>query len=107
RLAAGMVVGRPSRLSTRALASAGRALREAPGFDDTLDSFVWLMPPAPPKTPVTIAWGDRDRLFPRRQAVRAARWSGQRVRLLRGCGHLPMSDDPALVARVLLEGSRS
>ena len=24
---------------------------------------------------------------------------------LRGCGHVPMSDDPDLVARVLLEGS--
>ncbi|MFF0578515.1 alpha/beta fold hydrolase [Streptosporangium saharense] len=105
-LAAGLLVAHPSRLSTRDLSEARQALRRAPGFDDTLDSFVWLMPPAPPKTPITIAWGERDRLFSRRQAVRAARWSGQRVRLLRDCGHLPMNDDPALVARVLLEGSR-
>jgi pimeloyl-ACP methyl ester carboxylesterase len=81
------------------------ALRDAQGFDETLRSFAWLMPPSPPKVPVTIAWGEHDRLLPRRQAVRAARWSGQRVKLLKGCGHVPMSDDPELVARVLLEGS--
>ncbi|MEV8633836.1 alpha/beta fold hydrolase [Streptosporangium sp. NPDC051023] len=105
-ISAGMLVAHPSRLSTEALLASSHAMREAPGFDDTLDSFVWLMPPAPPKAPITIAWGERDRLFPRRQAVRAARWSGQRVKLLRRCGHLPMSDAPELVAEVLLRGSR-
>ncbi|GAA3135405.1 alpha/beta fold hydrolase [Streptosporangium carneum] len=105
-ISVGMLVAHPSRLSTEAVRAGAQALRDAPGFDDTLDSFAWLMPPAPPKTPITIAWGERDRLLPRRQAVRAARWSGQRVRLLRGCGHLPMSDAPELVAEVLLEGSR-
>ncbi|WP_407697301.1 alpha/beta fold hydrolase [Streptomyces kebangsaanensis] len=31
-----------------------------------------------------------------------------RARLIRlpGCGHVPMNDDPALVARVILDGSR-
>ncbi|MEV7005374.1 alpha/beta fold hydrolase [Streptosporangium sp. NPDC051022] len=101
----GLMTAHPSRLPARALLAAGRALRDARGFDDTLDSLAWLLPPAPPKVPITIAWGERDRLLPRRQAVRAGRWSGQRVKLLRGCGHLPMSDDPALVAGVLLEGS--
>jgi pimeloyl-ACP methyl ester carboxylesterase len=105
-VAAGVMVAHPSRISAEALLAATQALGAAPGFDDTLDSFAWMMPPAPPKVPITIAWGDRDRLLPRRQAVRAARWSGQRVKLLTGCGHLPMSDDPELVARVLLEGSR-
>ncbi len=103
---AGVMVAHPSRISAEALLAATQALGAAPGFDDTLDSFAWMMPPAPPKAPITIAWGERDRLLLRRQAVRAARWSGQRVKLLTGCGHLPMSDDPELVARVLLEGSR-
>ncbi|GAA4222693.1 pimeloyl-ACP methyl ester carboxylesterase [Streptosporangium album] len=101
----GLMVAHPSRLSTEALLAAGQSLGNAPGFDDTLDSFAWMMPPAPPKVPITIAWGEHDRLLLRRQAVRAARWSGRRVKLLRGCGHLPMSDDPELVARVLLEGA--
>ncbi|MFF5211578.1 alpha/beta fold hydrolase [Streptosporangium sp. NPDC000396] len=104
-ISAGVMVAHPSRISAEAMVAGAQALGNAPGFDDTLESFVWMMPPAPPKAPVTIAWGEHDRLLLRRQAVRAARWSGQRVKLLRGCGHLPMSDDPELVARVLLEAS--
>lgn len=99
---AGLLVAHPSRLEPDALVAATRALAESEGFEPTLDSFAGLMPPAPPKSPITIAWGEHDRLLPCRQAVRAARWSGQRVKLLKGCGHVPMSDDPALVARVVL-----
>ena len=46
--------------------------------------------------PVTIAWGDRDRLVapPRRVP------SGVRSLVLRGCGHLPTRDDPEQVADV-------
>ncbi|MFC4013339.1 alpha/beta fold hydrolase [Nonomuraea purpurea] len=101
-LSAGLLVARPSRLEPTALLAAIQALGRASGFEETLESFAGLMPPVPPKSPITIAWGERDRLLPRRQAVRAARWSGQRVKLLKGCGHLPMSDDPELVARVIL-----
>ncbi|MBB2909383.1 pimeloyl-ACP methyl ester carboxylesterase [Streptosporangium becharense] len=104
-LSAGLLVAHPSRLPPQALLAALRALRDARGFDATLESLAWLMPPAPPKVPITIAWGRHDRLLLRRQAVRAARWSGQRVKLLAGCGHVPMTDDPELVASVLLEAS--
>ncbi|MCK2215037.1 alpha/beta hydrolase [Actinomadura sp. ATCC 31491] len=104
-LSAGLLVAHPSRLAPTALAAATQALAAAPGFEQTLESFDGLMPPAPPKTPITIAWGEHDRLLLRRQAVRAARWSGERVKLLTGCGHVPMSDDPELVARVILEGA--
>nr|BFE86083.1 hypothetical protein GCM10020093_086840 [Planobispora longispora] len=104
-LSTGVMVAHPGRMSDEAVLAAGEALRGAVGFDETLDSFTGLMPPAPPKTPITIAWGEHDRLLLRRQAVRAAKWSGQRVKLLKGCGHVPMSDDPELIARVLLEAS--
>jgi pimeloyl-ACP methyl ester carboxylesterase len=58
--------------------------------------------------PVTIAWGDHDRLLRPRQAWRAARAIPiARIVALAGCGHLPMYDNPELVARVLLEGSSS
>ncbi|TDE46269.1 alpha/beta fold hydrolase [Nonomuraea mesophila] len=101
-VSAGVLVAHPSRLSPTALIAATQSLGRASGFDETLESFAGLMPPAPPKSPISIAWGEHDRLLLRRQAVRAARWSGQRVKLLKGCGHVPMSDDPALVARVIL-----
>ncbi|MFE3447790.1 alpha/beta fold hydrolase [Nonomuraea sp. NPDC059194] len=102
---ASLLVAHPSRLDPVALAAATQALASAPGFYPTLESFSCMMPPGPPKSPITIAWGAHDRLLPRRQAVRAAKWSGQRVKLLHGCGHVPMSDDPELVARVIIEGS--
>ncbi|MFD1537366.1 alpha/beta fold hydrolase [Nonomuraea guangzhouensis] len=104
-LSAGLLVAHPARMSPTALIAATQALGSSSGFEETLAAFSGVMPPAPPKSPITIAWGEHDRLLPRRQAVRAARWSGQRVKLLKGCGHVPMSDDPGLVARVLLEGS--
>jgi pimeloyl-ACP methyl ester carboxylesterase len=56
-----------------------------------------------PDLPVTLAWGDRDRLLaPPRPERRPA---GSRYVVLPGVGHTPMWDDPELVARTLLDGS--
>jgi pimeloyl-ACP methyl ester carboxylesterase len=53
--------------------------------------------------PVTIAWGSRDRIFPPVHAgVARDRLPGARHVTLDGCGHVPMSDNPALVAGVIL-----
>ncbi len=57
--------------------------------------------------PVTVAWGDRDLLLLHRQAARARHVLPRADHVtLPGCGHAPFSDDPDLLARVLLEGSR-
>ncbi len=57
----------------------------------------------PAEVPVTLAWGEQDRLVgPPRPAQRPP---GARYLTLPGCGHTPTWDDPALVARVILEGS--
>lgn len=104
-LSAGLIVAHPARLTPAALMAATQAMASSVGFDETLEAFADVMPPAPPKVPITIAWGEHDRLLLRRQAVRAAKWSGHRVKLLKGCGHVPMSDDPELVARIILEAS--
>jgi pimeloyl-ACP methyl ester carboxylesterase len=56
-----------------------------------------------PELPVTLAWGDCDRLLaPPRPERRPA---GSRYVVLPGVGHTPMWDDPELVAKTLLEGS--
>lgn len=62
--------------------------------------------PVPDDVPVTIAWGTADRVLPRSNA-RVARRQLPRARFvpLPGCGHVPMTDDPELVAKVLLDGS--
>lgn len=56
--------------------------------------------------PVTVAWAARDRiLLPYQARIAEQRLPQARHIRLPGCGHVPMADDPALVARVLLEGS--
>jgi pimeloyl-ACP methyl ester carboxylesterase len=57
----------------------------------------------PADVPVTIAWGERDRLVGPPKPNR--RPAGARFLVLPGVGHTPMWDDPELVARTLLEGS--
>jgi len=60
----------------------------------------------PDGIPVTIAWGTKDRLLrPPQVLIAKARLPHARIRPLPGCGHVPMTDDPALVADVLLQGS--
>jgi pimeloyl-ACP methyl ester carboxylesterase len=60
----------------------------------------------PASVPVTIGWGTRDRMLPPSQAcIAIRRLPHARFVPLPGCGHVPMTDDPRLVARVLLGGS--
>jgi pimeloyl-ACP methyl ester carboxylesterase len=106
----GAFLARPAQLPARDAAEAVRALGGAPWFDDTLRTI------GPSQfaggeeidVPVTIAWGEKDRLLLPRQAERAARAiPSARMVILRGCGHVPTYDDPEQVAQVLLEGSSS
>lgn len=59
-----------------------------------------------PAVPVTVAWGDKDRvLIHRTQSARArAALPSARHETLRGCGHLPFNDDPQRCAALMLEG---
>ncbi|WP_405837748.1 alpha/beta fold hydrolase [Streptomyces sp. NBC_01518] len=102
------IYARPGRRSPEAVVAETLALVNAPGFDDTLRAGTSVrFTDDIPGIPVTVAWGTQDRLLLRRQGVRAKQMI-PRSRLVRlpGCGHCPMNDDPALVARVILDGSR-
>lgn len=111
RLALGQVCARPARVSAADAAASVRALASAPWFDETLPTIgpmAFHPGPASDQVPTTIAWGDRDRVLLPRQARRAAAALPRaRVISLRGCGHVPMWDDPAQVADVLLRAARS
>jgi len=102
------IYARPGRRSPAAAVSETLALRGATGFHQTLAvGRNVLFTEDIPGLPVTIAWGGRDRLLLRRQGVRAKQTlPGARLVRLPGCGHVPMNDDPALVARVILDTSR-
>jgi pimeloyl-ACP methyl ester carboxylesterase len=104
----GLFVAHGDRVPAPDAAASVRALAAAPWFDATLAAI--------PRehfrggelisVPVTIAWGEHDRLLLPRQAPRALRViPGARLVTLRGCGHVPTYDDPDQVARVLLDGS--
>ncbi len=103
----GAIVSRPSRLSP------DQALGDMLAFGaarDALNAVLTQITPytgaVPPGVPVTIAWGTKDRLLRPRQVLMAkARLPQARIVPLPGCGHVPMTDDPALVADVVLQGS--
>ncbi|KAB1987135.1 alpha/beta fold hydrolase [Streptomyces triticiradicis] len=102
------IYARPGRRSPDAVVAETLALAHAEGFAETLRAGTNVQfTDDIPTLPVTVAWGTRDRLLIRRQGVRAKQII-PRARLVRlpGCGHVPMNDDPALVARVILDGSR-
>jgi pimeloyl-ACP methyl ester carboxylesterase len=95
----------PERLPREEAAASLRAMAGAPWFDDTLHAVTpWQRDPAPdPAIPVSIGWGEKDRLlFPRqgRRAVEAIP-TAKLVPLI-GCGHLPTFDDPQQVADLML-----
>lgn len=102
------IYSRPWRRSPEAVVAETLALRDATGFEETLAAGrTTLFRDDVPDVPVTVAWGTQDRLLLRRQGVRAKyAIPGARLVRLPGCGHVPMSDDPALVARVILDTSR-
>lgn len=106
----GLFFGRPGRHDPAALASDLKGLgRQRAVLVGALERIKECPMPAapPPGIPVTIAWGRRDFVLLPTQARRAHRAiPAARIVPLKGCGHVPMGDDPALVAGVLLEGSR-
>ena len=102
------IYARPGRRSPEAVVAETLALANAQGFAETLRAGGSVQfSDDIPGLPVTVAWGTRDRILVRRQGIRAKHVI-PRARLVRlpGCGHVPMNDDPALVARVILDGSR-
>ncbi|WP_424920905.1 MULTISPECIES: alpha/beta fold hydrolase [unclassified Streptomyces] len=102
------IYARPGRRSPAAVVSETVALREATAFRQTLEAGLQAtFADDVPDVPVSIAWGSKDRLLLRRQGIRAKHViPGARLVRLPGCGHVPMNDDPAAVARVILDTSR-
>ncbi|MFD7495347.1 alpha/beta fold hydrolase [Streptomyces sp. NPDC059832] len=102
------IYARPARRSADAVVAETIALREATGFHQTLATGRGVtFTDDVPGLPVTVAWGSRDRILLRRQGIRAKHtMPDARLVRLPGCGHVPMNDDPALVARVILDTSR-
>ena len=105
----GTIVARPSRLSTeQAMGDAESFFRAKDAVNQILAERISFLEAKdiPADIPVTIAWGEQDRLLPLSQArIAKEQLPKARFVLLRGCGHVPMTDDPKSVAKVILDGS--
>lgn len=75
--------------------------------DDLLATTDALAPLDPLPCPIMLAWSERDRIFPPLVNGAWARklFPGAQWRLLPRVGHLPMLDDPALVAKTITESA--
>ena len=97
--------GMPTRMPAADAVSALRDAWAAPAFAAALaafDTYTFSDPDELRGVPVTVAWGNRDRLLLYgRQAPRARRALPWARHVTLGAGHVPFFDDPAAVAEVI------
>lgn len=113
RTAAGRTLVYGALCAHPARVSADQALGDVRGFWRAQPALHALLAAAEPfsgeipvDVPVTVAWAARDLVLPPWQAETAKQVLPlAEHRLLRGVGHVPMTDNPHLVAQVLLHGS--
>lgn len=103
----GALRSRPWRLPAREAAAEIVDFANAPGLHATLQATTGSRTPAGLSeiaVPVRICFGTRDLMIGALTAPRfAAAIPGAELIPLAGCGHVPMADDPELVARTITE----
>jgi pimeloyl-ACP methyl ester carboxylesterase len=103
-LVLGQTHGRPLRMTPENARAAVRAMGTCPGFEDTLKATLRrrFVAATPIDAPTTVAFGSRDRLLLRHQSRHLDELPAHtRIGALPGCGHVPMTDDPAAVAGLI------
>jgi pimeloyl-ACP methyl ester carboxylesterase len=97
--------GYPARLPAEEAIATLRDAWASPALAGALkafDRYSFEKPEQLRHTPVTIAWGARDRLLPYRlQAPRARQMMPWATHLTLGAGHVPFYDDPGAVAAAI------
>jgi pimeloyl-ACP methyl ester carboxylesterase len=97
-------VGRPRRMQAADAVEMFETYASTPDFDQHLaqtrrERFAGGTEIA---APVTVAWGECDRLLPGKARLLHELPAHTRVVSLPGCGHVPMWDDPELVVETIL-----
>ncbi len=103
-LVLGQTHGRPSRVTPDQARTAIRAMGTSPGFDAALKATFHRCYRSGPiiDASVSVAFGSRDLLLPRRARRLDELPPGTQVGALPACGHLPMSDNPAAVTAFIM-----
>ncbi|WNG82169.1 alpha/beta hydrolase [Mycobacterium sp. ITM-2016-00316] len=106
RLAMRFVAERADRLTRRQAVESMRDLLGCDAADDLLGTTEQVEPLGQ-TCPMTIAWADGDRIFPPEVNGVTARERIPHAHfvMLRGVGHVPMIDDPALCARTIIDAT--
>ncbi|HYJ69495.1 MAG TPA: alpha/beta fold hydrolase [Nocardioidaceae bacterium] len=100
------IYSRPDRIDEVRFLGDAMAMRDSVAFKPTAAAGKAYHCRAVPSVPTTIAWGDRDRvLFPRQADIARRRLPNAVHISLPGCGHVPMGDNPELIAEVILRAS--
>ena len=105
-LFAGPTLGKPWRASPDELLEQTRLFADAPGFDATMAEVVQrhVAGLRDISCPVLVLWGTKDVVLLPRQGRRFERLIPDcELRYLKGLGHVPMSDDPELLADAIRE----
>ena len=108
RRALGRFIYRPERLSPGEAEAIARAYVTAPAYEDAtalmragrVEELKGI------KVPITLAWGEHDTLVRNKPLPAKALPKKVAQVELPGCGHVPTWDDPELVARIVLAGTR-
>ncbi len=108
-LVLGQTHARPARMTAEHARSIIQAMASGPGFDATLRATATRRYRSGPPidAPVTVAFGSRDRLLLRRQSRHLDQLPpATRRASLPGCGHVPMTDNPAAVTALITASAR-
>jgi pimeloyl-ACP methyl ester carboxylesterase len=98
----------PRRLDYQRAVEDALAMRRGRGFRPVARSSRGYRFAGTPSVPVTVAWGAKDRILPPHQAERARELLPEaRHVALPACGHVPMTDNPDLVAELILQTTQS
>jgi pimeloyl-ACP methyl ester carboxylesterase len=108
RLLLATQVEHPDRMDPAEFAASIRAMKDSPVVAPLLRVITkhQLEPlPADPDCPIQVVWAARDRIIPfeHNGVPLLERVPGAELVRLAGVGHVPMSDDPEAVARLILE----
>lgn len=103
----GLLTAHPARVSPdQALGDVRGFMYARPALRELLNAAEPFDREIPLDVPVTIAWAARDLVLPPWQAQVAKQMFPLAEHIMmRGVGHVPMTDDPQFVAKILLRGS--